>query len=68
MFFLVVALARVLLSDAPLYRPGQRLFLVGVVENLAVITLYVVTRTVGIPFFIRMQGRSRRWSWSTQSH
>ncbi len=50
-FFLVVAIAQVVLSDALLYRPRQRLFLVGVVGNLAVIALYVVTRTVGIPFF-----------------
>ncbi len=50
-FFLVVAVAQVFLSDALLYRPGPRLFLAGVAGNLAVIALYVVTRTVGIPFF-----------------
>ncbi len=50
-FFLIVALAQVLLSDALLYRPQRRLFLAGVVGNLAVITLYAVTRTVGIPLF-----------------
>jgi hypothetical protein len=50
-FFLVVAIAQVFLSDALLYRPQRRLFLAGVMGNLAVITLYVVTRTVGIPFF-----------------
>jgi energy-coupling factor transporter transmembrane protein EcfT len=50
-FFLVVAVSQVYLSDGLLYRPRRRLFLVGVVGNLAVITLYVVTRTVGIPFF-----------------
>ena len=50
-FFLVVAIAQVFLSDALLYRPRGRLFLAGVVGNLAVITLYVVTRTGGIPFF-----------------
>ena len=50
-FFLVVAIAQVLLSDGLLYRPRRRLFLLGVIGNLAVITLYVVTRTVGIPFF-----------------
>ncbi len=50
-FFLVVASAQVFLSDALLYRPRRELFAVGVVGNLAVITLYVVTRTVGVPFF-----------------
>ena len=50
-FFLVVAIAQVFLSDALLYRPRRRLFLAGVVGNLAVITIYVVTRTVGVPFF-----------------
>ena len=50
-FFLVVAIAQVFLSDALLYRPRRRLFLAGVAGNLAVIILYVVTRTVGIPFF-----------------
>lgn len=50
-FFLVVAIAQVFLSDALLYRPRRPLFLAGIVGNLAVITLYVVTRTVGIPFF-----------------
>ncbi len=49
-FFLVVGLAQVLLSDGLLYRPRQRLFLLGSIGNLAVITLYVVTRSVGIPF------------------
>ncbi len=50
-FFLVVALAQVLLSDGLLYSPRRRLFLMGIAGNLAVITLYVVTRTVGIPLF-----------------
>ncbi|HSH82815.1 MAG TPA: hypothetical protein VLA19_30145 [Herpetosiphonaceae bacterium] len=50
-FFLVVAVAQVFLSDALLYRPRRRLFLAGVVGNLGVITLYFITRTVGIPFF-----------------
>ncbi len=50
-FFLVVAVAQVLLSDGLLYRPRRRLLLAGVVGNLAVITLYIVTRTSGIPYF-----------------
>ncbi len=51
MFFLVVAIAQMLLGDGLLYRPRQRLFLAGLIGNLAVISLYVVTRTAGIPFF-----------------
>ncbi len=50
-FFLVVALAQVLLSDALLYRPRRSIFVLGIVGNLAVITLYVATRTIGIPLF-----------------
>ncbi len=50
-FFVVVASAQVFLSDALLYRPRRRLFVVGVMGNLVVISLYVVTRTVGVPFF-----------------
>lgn len=50
-FFLVVAVAQVLLSDGLLYRPRRRFLLAGVVGNLAVITLYIVTRTSGIPYF-----------------
>jgi hypothetical protein len=50
-FFLVVAVAQVCLSDGLLYRPRPRLFLAGIVGNLAVVALYVATRTVGIPFF-----------------
>ncbi len=50
-FFLVIAVAQACLSDGLLYQPRGRLFLAGIVGNLAVITLYVETRTVGIPLF-----------------
>ena len=50
-FFLVVAVAQAYLSDGLLYRPRPRLFLAGIVGNLAVVALYGATRTVGIPFF-----------------
>ncbi len=49
--FLVVALAQVLLSDALLYRPRRSLFVLGIAGNLAVIALWALTRTIGIPFF-----------------
>jgi hypothetical protein len=47
----VVAIAQILLSDGLLYQPRQRLFLAGIVGNLAIIAVYLITRTVGIPFF-----------------
>jgi FtsP/CotA-like multicopper oxidase with cupredoxin domain len=50
-FFLLVAVAQGLYGVALLRRPGPFLFLLGIVGNLAVVVLYVVTRTVGIPFF-----------------
>ncbi|MDP9351023.1 MAG: hypothetical protein M3P51_05725 [Chloroflexota bacterium] len=50
-FFLVVAVAQAYLSDGLLYRPRPRLFLAGIAGNLAVVALYVATRSVGIPVF-----------------
>ncbi len=50
-FFLAAALAQGLYGLALLRRPGQPLLVLGVGLNLAVVVLYVVTRTVGVPFF-----------------
>ena len=50
-FFLVAAVAQGLYGIAVLRRPGMPLLLSGVAGNLAVIFLYVVTRTTGVPFF-----------------
>ena len=50
-FFLLVAVAQGLYGLALLARPGRALFFLGIVGNLAVVSLYVVTRTVGVPFF-----------------
>ena len=50
-FFLVVAVAQGAYGVAVLRRPGPSLFLLGSAGNLAVAVLYVVTRTVGIPYF-----------------
>ncbi len=49
-FFLLVAAAQGFYGVALLRRPGPPLFLLGIAGNLAVVVLYVVTRTVGIPF------------------
>ncbi len=50
-FFLAAAVAQGLYGLALLRRPGQPLLVLGVGFNLAVVVLYVVTRTVGVPFF-----------------
>jgi len=50
-FFLAAAVAQGLYGLALLRRPGQLLLVLGVGLNLAVGVLYVVTRTVGVPFF-----------------
>ncbi|MBA2345175.1 MAG: hypothetical protein H0V83_08850, partial [Rubrobacter sp.] len=34
-----------------LARPSQKLLLAGIVGNSAIVLLYLVTRTLGIPFF-----------------
>ena len=51
-FFLAIALGQSLYGTAILLLHGlgrRSLFLLGAVGNLAIVTLYVVTRTVGIP-------------------
>jgi hypothetical protein len=48
-FFLVVALAQGLYALFLLRRPGRPLLLAGVAGNLAIVILWLVTRTSGIP-------------------
>ncbi len=50
-FFLVVALAQGLYGLGLLRRPARALLLLGAVGNFGVLSLYIVTRTVGVPFF-----------------
>jgi manganese oxidase len=50
-FFLIAAAAQACYALALLRRPGRSLLLLGVVVNLAIVSLWAVTRTVGIPFF-----------------
>ena len=51
-FFLASAVAQGSYAAALLRRPGRPLLLLlGVGGNLSVVVLYLVTRTVGIPFF-----------------
>lgn len=49
-FFLVTALAQGLLGVALLRWPAAPLVLAGILGNLAVVLLYVFTRTSGVPF------------------
>jgi hypothetical protein len=50
-FFLIVALAQWFYTLALLRWPRRRTFLIGIIGNLAIIGLYIVTRTAGIPLF-----------------
>ena len=50
-FFLASAVAQVLYVPLLLLRPNRTILLLGVGGNLAIVSLYVVTRTVGVPYF-----------------
>jgi hypothetical protein len=50
-FFLVVALAQVLYAPLVLVWPTRITLLLGIGGNLAIVALYLLTRTVGIPLF-----------------
>lgn len=50
-FFLVVAAVQGFYSGLLLLWPQRWVFRVGVAGNGAILALYVVTRTVGVPFF-----------------
>ena len=50
-FFLVSALAQVLYVPLLLRWPSRGILLLGVGGNLAIVSLYLLTRTVGVPLF-----------------
>ena len=50
-FFLVAATVQGVYGLALLRRPRRSLFIFGIGANLAIVVLYVATRTVGVPFF-----------------
>jgi len=50
-FFLVSAVAQAAYAALLLARPSQRFLIAGIVGNSAIVLLYLVTRTLGIPFF-----------------
>jgi hypothetical protein len=52
MFFLTAATAQVMYALLLLaYEPNHDLLWAGILGNLSILGLYLVTRTVGIPFF-----------------
>jgi hypothetical protein len=51
LFFLIATIAQALYAVILLRWPGQGLLLAGIAGNSAIILLYLLTRTVGIPFF-----------------
>jgi hypothetical protein len=50
-FFLVAAAAQALFAILVVRAPSEHLLRAGIIGNLAIIALWIVTRTVGIPFF-----------------
>src|ERR687898_3075600 len=48
-FFLVVGALQGILGAALLFRPGQGIFVVGILGNLAVVALWVYTRVAAVP-------------------
>src|SRR6266540_4181380 len=50
-FFLVVAILQWFYAFALLRWPRWPTFLIGIIGHLAIISLYIVTRTAGIPLF-----------------
>jgi hypothetical protein len=51
LFFLVAAAAQALFAVAILRAPSPALLRVGIIGNLAIVALWVITRTIGIPVF-----------------
>jgi hypothetical protein len=56
-FFLAAALAQVLYAPLVLVWPTRIALLGGIAGNLAIVALYLLTRTVGIPLFGPGPGR-----------
>lgn len=48
-FFLVLAIFEGLYAIALINRPGRLLFIVGLIVRVSVLTLYLATRTTGVP-------------------
>jgi hypothetical protein len=50
-FFLVSAAVQVLYAPLVLLWPTRMVLLLGIAGNLAIVALYLLTRTVGVPLF-----------------
>ena len=50
LFFILVGAAQIALAGAVVLMPGRRLFAWATIGTLVVIALYVVSRTIGLPF------------------
>jgi hypothetical protein len=59
-FFLVAAAAQILYVPIVLLLPTRIVLLGGIVGNLAIVVLYLLTRTVGIPVFGAEAGEVER--------
>jgi hypothetical protein len=51
LFFLIAAISQALYAIVILRAPTPTILRVGIIGNLAIIALWVVTRTIGIPVF-----------------
>lgn len=50
-FFLGAASAQIALGLLLVARPARAIFILGATGNLLIVAIYVITRTIGIPFF-----------------
>jgi hypothetical protein len=50
-FFVVAAAVQTLFALVLLRRPSSPVLLAGIVGNLAIVAVWIVSRTVGVPFF-----------------
>jgi hypothetical protein len=62
-FFLVAGAAQILYVPIVLHWPTRVALLAGIAGNLAIVVLYLLTRTVGIPFFGPEAGEVERFGF-----
>ena len=62
-FFLVAAVAQILYVPIVLLWATRIVLLTGIAGNLAIVVLYLLTRTVGIPFFGPEAGEVERFGF-----
>jgi hypothetical protein len=67
-FFLVAAAAQILYVPIVLLLPTRIVLLLGIAGNLVIVGLYLLTRTVGIPFFGPEAGEVERFGFVDVCH